>query len=174
MDPTGPRLLQSSWQHQTNMQVKFSSVFHGRQICRKRIGYDGQRVQKRICGGPTKAFKSFHLVCVCSGQITVLQGVWRPQSSIMGFGGRHCYVCDSEVTEKNGYFEHMEGHKEDLKMFKFSNNTSDACRTQCKLCGKMFQLQRMRWRKSYKYFYDLIIFLKYKSILLKKYPGFDF
>ena len=62
----------------------------------------------------------------------------------MGFGSRHCYVCDSENVDKNGFFEHMEGHSEDLKRFKFSNNTSDACRTSCKLCGRMVQLQRMR------------------------------
>ena len=118
---------------------------HGRQICRKRVANDGHWGQNYVCGSPTNAFKSFyfHLVCVCLSQTTV-QGVWRPQSTIMGFGSRHCYVCDSENVDKNGFFEHMEGHSEDLKRFKFSNNTSDACRTSCKLCGRMVQLQRMR------------------------------
>ena len=134
------------------MQLKRTSPpsSHGRQICRKRVANDGQRGQKYVCRSPTNAFKSFyfHLVCVCLSQTTV-QGVWRPQSTIMGFGSRHCYVCDSENVDKNGFFEHMEGHSEDLKRFKFSNNTSDACRTSCKLCGRMVQLQRMRWRKSH-------------------------
>ena len=64
----------------------------------------------------------------------------------MGFGSRHCYVCDSdsEAWVGNGFFEHMAGHKEDIKKFKFSNSTSDACRTPCKLCGRLIQLQRMR------------------------------
>ena len=73
----------------------------------------------------------------------------------MGFGSRHCYVCDSENVNnygqngQYGFFEHMAGHVEDLKRFKFSNSTADACRTACKICGRMVQLQRMRWRKSY-------------------------
>ena len=38
----------------------------------------------------------------------------------------------------------MEGHAEDLKRYRFSNNTADSCRTVCRVCGKAFPLQRMR------------------------------
>lgn len=60
----------------------------------------------------------------------------------MVFGSRHCFVCDAvNITD---FPQHMSNHVDDLKMFKFSNNTIDNCKTACKVCGEVFPLTSMR------------------------------
>ena len=39
---------------------------------------------------------------------------------------------------------HMKDHSEDLKKFRFSNNTLDYCKSACKICGEALSLTRMR------------------------------
>ena len=56
---------------------------------------------------------------------------------------RKCYVCDLDGIEEN-FVQHMEDHTDDLKMFKFSNDMNDCCKTSCKICGKLVPLQGMR------------------------------
>ena len=60
----------------------------------------------------------------------------------MGTG--HCYVCDHDVDSKTSFPQHMKEHSEDLKRFRFSNNTVDYCKSLCKVCGEAFPLTRMR------------------------------
>merc|ERR1712129_605681 len=69
------------------------------------------------------------------------------QSTKMGktvFGQRHCYVCDTDKVGREGFSKHMNSHSDELKKFRFSNNTRDCCRTACKICGSVFPLSRMR------------------------------
>merc|ERR1712129_585411 len=69
------------------------------------------------------------------------------QSTKMGktvFGQRHCYVCDTDKVGREGFSKHMNSHADELKNFRFSNNTRDCCRTACKICGSVFPLSRMR------------------------------
>ena len=61
----------------------------------------------------------------------------------MGIGTKHCYVCDTDVN-KDVFKTHQDDHKDILKTMKFSNNTNDSARTACKICGKVFQVPRMR------------------------------
>ena len=62
----------------------------------------------------------------------------------MAFGTRHCYVCDADNVDKKSFAQHMKDHSQDLEKFKFSNSSSDYCRTLCKICGKAFQITTMR------------------------------
>ena len=59
-------------------------------------------------------------------------------------GTRHCYVCDADNVEKKAFAQHMQDHSHDLEKVKFSNSTSDYCRTACKICGKAFPITTMR------------------------------
>ena len=62
----------------------------------------------------------------------------------MAFGTRHCYVCDADNVDKKSFAQHMKDHSQDLEKFKFSNSSSDYCRTLCKICGKALQITTMR------------------------------
>merc|ERR1712129_35197 len=62
----------------------------------------------------------------------------------MVFGGRRCYVCDAVNVEQKSFAQHMSEHEEELKAFKFSDNTTDNCKTACKVCGDVFPLTTMR------------------------------
>merc|ERR1712129_167112 len=62
----------------------------------------------------------------------------------MVFGGRRCYVCDAVNVEQKSFAQHMTNHEEELKAFKFSDNTADNCKTTCKVCGDVFPLTTMR------------------------------
>ena len=53
-------------------------------------------------------------------------------------------MCDHDVDFKTSFPQHMKEHSEDLKRFRFSNNTVDYCKSACKLCGEAFPLSRMR------------------------------
>ena len=53
-------------------------------------------------------------------------------------------MCDHDVDSKTSFLQHMKDHSEDLKRFRFSNNTVDYCKSACKLCGEAFPLSRMR------------------------------
>ena len=93
---------------------------------------------------------------------------------------KKCYVCDSNQIDKN-FVQHMDGHSEDLKMYKFSNNMIDCCKTACKLCGNVKPLQSMRahtkqahgmqiteYKTKFKQiFYDIVekVFHRYISFL---------
>jgi len=66
------------------------------------------------------------------------------QSSRMVVGQKHCYVCDTDKVDRDGFSKHMNSHADELKKFRFSNNTRDCCRTACKICGSVFPLSRMR------------------------------
>ena len=61
----------------------------------------------------------------------------------MAIGYNRCYVCDSDIDTK-AFAQHMKDHTEDLKKFRFSNNTLDYCRSACKICGEAYPLTRMR------------------------------
>merc|ERR1712129_40531 len=74
-------------------------------------------------------------------------GTWAKatkQSSKMVVGQKHCYVCDTDKVGREGFSKHMNSHSDELKKFRFSNNTRDCCRTACKICGSVFPLSRMR------------------------------
>ena len=62
----------------------------------------------------------------------------------MAFGPKHCYVCNSNTVDKKDFAKHMQDHAKDLDKFKFSNSTSDYCRTTCKICGKVSLISNMR------------------------------
>ena len=62
----------------------------------------------------------------------------------MVFGPRRCYVCNSNTVDKKDLAKHMQDHAKDLDKFKFSNSTSDYCRTTCKICGKVSLISNMR------------------------------
>ena len=53
-------------------------------------------------------------------------------------------MCDHDVDSKTSFLQHMKDHSEDLKRFRFSNNTVDYCKSLCKVCGEAFPLTRMR------------------------------
>ena len=69
----------------------------------------------------------------------------------MVFGPRHCYVCNSNTVEKKDFAKHMQDHAKDLEKFKFSNSTSDYCRTTCKICGKVSLISNMRTHSKEKH-----------------------
>merc|ERR1712129_531444 len=74
-------------------------------------------------------------------------GTWAKatkQSSKMVVGQKHCYVCDTDKVGREGFSKHMNSHSDELKKFRFSNNTRDCCRTACKICGSVLVLSRMR------------------------------
>ena len=61
----------------------------------------------------------------------------------MGLG--RCYVCDKTCDlDMKTFALHMKDHSEELKKFRFSNNTLDYCRSACKICGEALPLTRMR------------------------------
>jgi len=61
----------------------------------------------------------------------------------MGVGTKRCYVCDTDV-DKDVFKSHQDDHKDILDTIKFSNNTKDAARSACKICGKVFMIPNMR------------------------------
>ena len=56
---------------------------------------------------------------------------------------KHCYICDNEIDKKE-FKLHQLQHMEDVKLFKISNDMSDACKTACKICGKVIPISRVR------------------------------
>ena len=61
----------------------------------------------------------------------------------MGIG--RCYVCDKTCDlDMKTFALHMKDHSEELKKFRFSNNTLDYCKSACKICGEALPLTRMR------------------------------
>jgi hypothetical protein len=69
-------------------------------------------------------------------------------------GVRGCYVCQQDVDART-FKDHLKIHVEDFKAMKFSNNLSDACKTSCKICGKLCSIQGMRTHTKSKH--DMVI-----------------
>ena len=82
---------------------------------------------------------------------------------------RRCFICDFDIKSSE-YEAHLHNHSEDIKTLKISNNLTEYCKTACKVCGNIFNLNGMtghiknehgmvptEYKKRYKqHYFDLI------------------
>ena len=57
--------------------------------------------------------------------------------------GKYCYICD-QFIEKKDFVIHQETDLNKLQNVRFSNDMNDACKTECKVCGKAVRLTSLR------------------------------
>jgi len=56
---------------------------------------------------------------------------------------KYCYFCDSQIN-KSVFREHQENHADVLETVRFSNDMKLACKSKCKICGKIEKINNMR------------------------------
>merc|ERR1719309_149880 len=59
------------------------------------------------------------------------------------YSSRRCFICDSDI-QSSEYEAHLDNHSEDIKSLKISNNLAEYCKTACKVCEKILNLNGVR------------------------------